>query len=93
MSKRRKLKMFKNDPFGIKYEIFCIRLNYCLKKEIGLRIQALALYLNAINTIGIPRDDEEKILLKEAVRKYDETVNELEEHLRYARMYVEDESK
>ena len=87
------MKMFKNDPFGIKYKIFRFKLKYALKASVKLRTKALAIYLNLVNDIGIPRDDEEGELLKKLVSRYDETIQELEQNLRYARSYIKEDNE
>ena len=93
MRKKVKLRMFKNDPFGIKWKIFGIRLKHWMKTGIKVRTKALAAYLNIVNDIGIPRDDEEKEFLKKVVGSYDETIQKLEENLRYSRMYIKDDEE
>lgn len=93
MRKRVKMKMFKNDPFGIKYKIFRFKLKHALKASVKLRTKALAIYLNLVNDIGIPRDDEEGELLKKIVSRYDETIQELEQNLRYARSYIKEDNE
>lgn len=90
---RRKLKLFKNDPFGIKEKYFGFRLEHYLRKGVEIRIKALRVYLNIVNDICIPRDDEEKEILRKAIKRFDETISELEENLKYARMYIQEESE
>lgn len=86
----RTIRLFKNDPFGIKYKIFNIKMDYYFKKIVKNRAKALVLYLETVNLIGIPRDDTEKEMLKDIINRYDETIQELEKYLRYSRMYVEE---
>lgn len=90
---RRKLRLFKNDPFGIKEKYFGFRVEHCLRKSVEIRTRALRVYLNIVNDICIPRDDEEKEILRKAVKRFDETIEELEENLKYARMYIQEESE
>lgn len=88
----RIIRLFKNDPFGIKYKIFNIEMDYYFKKLVKNRTKALALYLETVNLIGTPRDDTEKEMLRDVINRYDETIQELEKYLRYSRMYVEEEN-
>lgn len=88
---KKKLRLFKNDPFGIKYKLFCIRTDWLMKKGIRVRTKSIATYLYVINAIGIPKDDEQTELLKKAVNGYDKMVQEIENILRYARMYIEED--
>lgn len=89
--KKKKLRLFKNDPFGIKYKIFCMRLEWLMKKGIRVRTKSIATYLYVINTICIPEDDEQTELLKKAVNGYDKMVQEIESTLKYARMYIKED--
>lgn len=89
----RKLRLFKNDPFGMKEKYFGFRLKHCLRKGVEIRTRALRVYLNIVNDICIPRDDEEKEILKKVIKRFDETIVELEENLKYARMYIQEESE
>lgn len=89
MRKKAKMRLFKNDPFGIKFKIFDMRLRKCLKEEVVFRGKAIATYLNIVNIIGIPRDDEEKEVLRKAVEEYDKMIQEIDNTtLRYARLYL-----
>ena len=88
--KKRKLRMFKNDPFGIKYKFFCIRLEWLMKKGIRVRTKSIATYLYVINAIGIPENEEDTEVLKKAINGYDKMVQEVEQTLRYARTYIKD---
>lgn len=88
--KKKKLRMFKNDPFGLKWKLFCIRLKWLMKKRIKVRSKSIATYLYVINAIGTPRDESQTDILKRAVDGYDKTIQEIEHSLRYARMYVKD---
>lgn len=90
---RRKLRLFKNDPFGIKEKYFGYRLNHCIRKGVGIRTRALRIYLNIVNNICIPRDEEEKEILKKVVKRFDETIAELEKNMGYARLYIQEESE
>lgn len=92
MSKRRKIRLFKNDPFGIKYKMFDVVMHYYFKKIVKNRTKALALYLDTVNIIGIPKDDKEKEVLKDVINRYDNTIQKLEEDMKYPRMYIEEES-
>ena len=91
MRKKTKLRLFKNDPFGIKEKIFRIRLEHHLKISVKVMTKALAGYLNIVNEIGIPRSDREKDLLRKVISGYDDTIQKLEDNLRYARMYISEE--
>ncbi len=87
---KRKTRLFVNDPFGIKERIFRMKLRKCLKDNVQYRTKALGIYLNAMNIIGIPRNEEEKEILVNAVSKYDEALQELENTtLKYARIYIQ----
>lgn len=88
--KKKKLRFFKNDPLGIKYKLFCIRLEWLMKKGIRVRTKSIATYLYVINTICIPKDDEQTELLRKAINGYDKMIQEIEASLKYARMYVKD---
>lgn len=92
MSKRRKIRLFKNDPFGIKYKMFDVAMNYYFKRIVKNRTKALALYLETANMIGHPADDKEKEVLKDVINRYDNTIQKLEEDMKYPRMYIEEES-
>ena len=71
----RKLRLFKNDPFGMKEKYFGFRLKHCLRKGVEIRTRALRVYL------------------KKVIKRFDETIVELEENLKYARMYIQEESE
>lgn len=88
----RTIRLFKNDPFGIKYKMFDVMMHYYFKRVIKNRTKALALYLETANLIGFPTSDKEKEVLKDVINRYDETIQKLEEDLRYARMYIEEEN-
>lgn len=88
--KKKKLRLFKNDPFGIKYKLFCIRTDWLMKKGIRVRTKSIATYLYVIDAICIPKNEEQTELLKKAVNRYDKMVQEIENTLRYARMYIKD---
>lgn len=90
---RRKLRLFKNDPFGIKEKYFGFRIEHCLRKGVEIRTRALRVYLNIANDICHPRDEEEREILKKVIKRFDETIAELEENLKYARLYIEEESE
>lgn len=90
MRKKVKLRLCKNDPFGVKHKIFMLRLERHLKAWININTKAIAVCLNAINVIGIPRDQEEKNVLEKAVTEYDKAISDIEEtFLKHARMYLE----
>lgn len=84
--KRRSL--FKNDPFGIKRKYFMWRLERHIRKGTELKTKALRVYVNIINRIGIPQNDEATELLRKVVKSYDNTIAELEQSVKYARMYI-----
>lgn len=83
--------MFKNDPFGIKEKYFGFRLEHCIRKGVQIQTKALRVYLNIVNDICIPRDDEEKEILRKVVKGFDETITELEKNMQYARLYIQEE--
>lgn len=87
---RRKLRLFKNDPFGIKEKYFRWRLKVCIRKEIEIRTKGLKLFLTIATEIGIPRNEEEKEMLIKSVKRYDESIAEFEETMKYARLYIEE---
>ncbi len=89
----RKLRIFKNDPFGIKEKYFKWRLERCIRKVSEIRTKALRVYLNIVNDICIPRNYEEKEILKKVIKRYDETITELEKSMKYARLYIKEESE
>lgn len=84
--KRRSL--FKNDPFGIKGKYFFWRLERHIRKGTEVRTKALRAYVNIINRIGIPQNVEATELLRKVVKSYDDTIAELEQSVKYARMYI-----
>ena len=90
---KRKIRLFKNDPFGIKEIFFRLQLDKCMKERVKVRTNALKFYLNTINKIGVPRNDKEMLMLKTLLRNYDERISEFEEDLRYARMYIQEEKE
>lgn len=90
---KRKLRLFKNDPFGIKEKYFKFRVEKAIKDGTKIRTKALRVYLNIVNDICIPRDDEEKEILRKVVKRYDETIAELEKSMKYARLYIGEESE
>ncbi len=89
----RKIRLFKNDPFRIKEKYFSWKLKYHVRKGTKIRTQALRVYLNIVNDICIPTDDEEKEILKKVIKKYDEAIVELEKNIKYARLYIEKEGE
>lgn len=90
---RRKLRLFKNGPFDIKEKYFRFRLERSIRKGVQIRTRALRVYLNIVNDICIPRDDKEKEILKKVVKRFDETIAELEKNMQYARLYIQEESE
>ena len=90
---RRKLRLLKNDPFGLKELYFKWMIRRCLEKGIDVHTKALKSYLNIVNSIGTPRTKQETELLKKVIKIYDETIMYLEENLKYARLYIKDESE
>lgn len=87
---KSKSSLFKNDPFGIKRKILHYKIEKCIKDEINIRTKYMARLLGLVNKIGIPRTDEETELIRKYIKKYDELVLELDENLKYARMYIEE---
>lgn len=87
---RRKLRLFKNDPFGIKEKYFFYKVKKHIKKGFKIYTKSLKVYLNIVNEIGIPREEKEKEMLRKTVKSYDETISKLEENLKYARIYIEE---
>lgn len=87
--KRRSL--FKNDPFGIKEKYFFWRLKKHIRKNTEVRAKAIQVCVNIINDIGIPRNDESKELLRKAVKTYDDAIAELEQSVKYARVYIRED--
>lgn len=87
--KRRSL--FKNDPFGIKGKYFFWRLERHIRKNTEVRTKAIKVYVNIINKIGIPENDEAKELLRKVVKSYDDAIAELETSVKYARMYIQED--
>lgn len=77
--KKKKLHMFKNDPFDIKYKIFNIRMKLLIKKNIKLRTKQLAYLLELIDIIGYPNDNEEVELLRWVIEKYDKSIKDIEQ--------------
>ena len=89
--KKKKLHMFKNDPFDIKYRIFNIRMKLLIKKSIKLRTKQLSHLLELIDIIGHPTDNEELELLKSVTKKYDQSIKDIEQkHVARAREYIID---
>lgn len=84
--KRRSL--FKNDPLGIKRKCFVWRLERHMKKGTEVRTKALRAYVSIINRIGIPQNVEATELLRKVVKSYDDIIAELEQSVKYARMYI-----
>lgn len=89
--KRRSL--FKNDPFGIKGKYFFWRLNKHIRKNTEVRTKAIQVCVNIVNDIGIPRNDEAKELLRKVVKSYDDAIAELEQSVKYARMYIREDGE
>lgn len=87
--KRRSL--FKNDPFGIKGKYFFWRLERHIRKNTEVRTKSIRVCVNIINRIGIPRNDEAKELLCKVVKSYDDAIAELEQSVKYARMYIRED--
>ena len=90
---RRKLRLFKNDPFSIKEKYFRFRLEHSMRKGVQIRTKALMVYLNIVNDICIPIDEEEKEILRKVVKRFDETIAELEKNMQYARLYIQEGSE
>lgn len=88
MSLKRKLRLFKNDPFGVKAWYFDWLLHRSLRRRNKLYTQCLRICLDVIHEIGIPRNDEEAACLKKAVERYEEINAELNDSLRYAKLYI-----
>ena len=88
---KRKLRLFKNDPFGLKERYFKWRLKNCIRKGIEIRTNGLKLFLTVATEIGIPRSEEEKEMLRKSVKRYDESIAEFEKTMKYARLYIEEE--
>lgn len=89
--KRRSL--FKNDLFGIKGKYFFWRLERHIRKNTAVRTKAIKVYVNIINDIGHPTNDEAKEFLRKVVKSYDDAIVELETSVKYARMYIGEESE
>lgn len=89
---RRKLRLFKNDQFGLKEIYFKFRLERHIKKGVKIHTKALRTYLNIANKISIPRDEKETEILRKVIKSYDETIIELEKNLEYSRLYIQEES-
>lgn len=87
--KRRSL--FKNDPFGIKGKCFFWRLERHIRKNTAVRTKAIRVYVNIINDIGHPANDEAKEFLRKVVKSYDDVIEELETSVKYARMYIRED--
>lgn len=87
MNKKVKISIFKNDPLGIKHEVFMFRLKRLIRKKTKLKIKRIAICLKAVNDINVPKNESEQSLLKKVLDDYDETLMEIEnETLYYARM-------
>lgn len=80
--------LFKNDPFGIKGKYFFWRLERHIRKNTEVRTKSIRVYVNIINRIGIPRNGEAEELLCKVVKSYDDAIAELEQSVKYARMYI-----
>ena len=90
---RKKLRLFKNDPFGIKEKYFKWKLEQSIRKGIDIRTKALRVYLYIINDICVPRDKEEQEILKKAISEYDRVIAELEKSIKNERIFAQDESE
>lgn len=84
--KKNKILFFKNDPFGIKHEIFLFRAKHLVRKKTELKVKKIALCLKAINDMNVPKNESEELFLKRVLEVYDKTLAEIEdETLSYAR--------
>lgn len=83
--------LFKNDKFGIKQLLFRHKVNRALKDGIDIYCKSIRLSLRIITDIGMPRNDADLKILKQAVQRYDDAVAELESHVKYARLCIEED--
>ena len=90
---KKKMRLFKNDRFGIKEKIFNIRIRKSLKDCADINSRIINLTVRGIDSIGIPRTDDEVERLRTYVAAYDKSITELETHVKYARLYLESSDK
>lgn len=74
----KNLKFFENGEMRIKEKYSRMRYNFCSRKCINLRTMELRLCLYIIKDLGIPKDSEEKEMLKMAIRKIEKIISQLE---------------
>lgn len=90
---KKKMRLFKNDRFDIKEKIFNIRIRKSLKDFADINSRIINLTVRGIDSIGIPRTDDEVERLRKYVDAYDKSIAELETHIKYARLYLESSDK
>lgn len=88
---KKRISLFKNDPYGIKYKLFSWRLDRHIKSEIKVYTRCLRGLLLISLKMGIPVTKEEADLLREVINSYDDIVKKLEGLLKYKRPYIEED--
>lgn len=82
---KKRISLFKNDPYGIKYKIFSWRLDRYIKSEIKVYTKCLRGLLLISLKMGIPTTKEEADVLRKVINSYDDTIEKLERLLTYKR--------
>lgn len=85
---KKKVSIFKNDPYGIKSKMFNKKLDMHIREGIKVNTNILRRLLLLSHNIGHPETEKERDLLKKVIQTYDETILKLEENLTYARMWT-----
>lgn len=86
----RNLNILENEERRIKEKYSKLRYNFCTRKCINLKTRELRLCLYIIKDLHIPKDSEEKEMLKMAIRKIDKIISELEKTIYYAKLNIKE---
>lgn len=90
---KKRMRLFKNDRFGIKARIFKLKLSNSLKEHANISCKLVNIAIKAIDNIGIPTTDKDIERLRKYVDIYDNSIAELEKHVKYARIYLKPSDK